>query len=716
MTMSRLAQVPSHTSLLVDMFLDMISHNTQGHRVPPGLNFKNKSGHFLFHDKVAPYLEGFTTRVCANVLTPHGGGAGSNNATESQNKITHKQMPVRKAPVAHVKDMMTHMHMVSIADTAFNDGMRRDIWHHDLMIAVARLRQWQPYPACPTCTFNLVDCSFLENVYIESLDPAQMCYAPSAAGGRLDRVLDFQKAMQSAQLRCIVMPTFKTMQTMINNYPEVFQTHKEMAAAERVMLIKDFLSSPTKKPKAGPSWLASFLGCHNVGSKLALEDMTLTEWYDLVHSFALMPPLTDQDTVARYLGRLEKGIPIRDKSSNREGNGCQVHWEKVPDTGIYYCLCPDHLLRGICLHVMLWLVSNNIISLPAKWSAETIAGPSIKGRDRHYVDGSALVRDPQPKVSRHALARMARTGLDPRSHEHTSLALISCLGTINIETDSVRKYTADQYKHGQKSKAKVQGTSTSKKLQPKRRLTTIDESQDESLSENGQTPTKRKRKQRKKQVRKTRTQTDSDEGVSHSESQPCSSMVLGKEAAAQVGQKLPKTSTKVGQKLPRKSGRKAGKQADVDESVFESQDETLSQNKRPNLVSQQGNEAQRHEDVSQPCSSKQDGKKDGKKGGTQSEQASGGTVGGASKVSRPKKQVKGHVHVAPRGQALSREPASAKYVKVLSMHTLSRQDKMSILRVMMQGEADQSLQVILEDRLCDKQCDLDGLCKFLQDY
>jgi hypothetical protein len=61
MTMSRLAQVPSHTSLLVDMFLDMISHNTQGHRIPPGLNFKNKSGHFLFHDKVAPYLEGFTS-------------------------------------------------------------------------------------------------------------------------------------------------------------------------------------------------------------------------------------------------------------------------------------------------------------------------------------------------------------------------------------------------------------------------------------------------------------------------------------------------------------------------------------------------------------------------------------------------------------------------------------------------------------------------------
>jgi hypothetical protein len=273
--MSPVAQVPSHTPLLIDKFLDMISDNKMGHRIPPGLHFKDKSGNFVFRDRVAPYLQGFTTRVCANVLTPHGGGAGSNNATESQNKMAHKQMPVRKPPVAHVVD--------------------------------------------------------------------QMCYAPSAAGGRQDRVLDFRTAMKSAPLQCIVMPTFKTMQTVIQNYPTVFQAHKEMTNAQREMLIKDFLCAPTQKPKVGPSWLASFLGCYNVGSALALEDMTFTKWYDLVHSFALMPPLTDKDSVARYLGRLEKGIPIRDKSSTRLGNGCQVHWDKVPDTGIYYCLCPDHL-------------------------------------------------------------------------------------------------------------------------------------------------------------------------------------------------------------------------------------------------------------------------------------------------------------------------------------------------------------------------------------
>jgi hypothetical protein len=138
-------------------------------------------------------------------------------------------------------------------------------------------------------------------------------------------------------------------------------------------------------------------------------------------------------------------------------------------------------------------------------------------------------------------------------------------------------------------------------------------------------------------------------------------------------------------------------------------------------------------------------KNDGKKIGTPSQQALGGAAGGARQVARPSKvcvcacvcvcvcvcvrllslvlmcylalhnQGKGYVHVAPRGQALSREPASAKYVTVLCMHTLSREDKMSILRVMMQGEADQALHAFLQDRLGHDQCDLDGLCKLLQE-
>ena len=65
--MSPVAQVPSHTPLLIDKFLDMISDNKMGHRIPTGLHFKDKSGDFLFHARVAQYLQGFTGRINANV-------------------------------------------------------------------------------------------------------------------------------------------------------------------------------------------------------------------------------------------------------------------------------------------------------------------------------------------------------------------------------------------------------------------------------------------------------------------------------------------------------------------------------------------------------------------------------------------------------------------------------------------------------------------------
>jgi hypothetical protein len=334
--------------------------------------------------------------------------------------------------------------------------------------------------------------------------------------------------------------------------------------------------------------------------------------------------------------------------------------------------------------------------------------------------------------------------------------LISCLGTIDTETDSVRKYVNQQYKYGlQLRKGKLPGSKKSKKREGKRSTTpslpSISES-DESISEQGEPLTNRKRKQNKGRI-------------------------AGKQAY--VNESLCESLSERGEtgthrKRKHNKGRRAGKRADEDESLSGSQDETLFQKKRPNLVSKEGQQAQRDEDLSQPCSSKKDGKNDGKKIGTPSQQALGGAAGGARQVARPSKndgkkigtpsqqalggaaggarqvarpskvcvcacvcvcvcvcvrllslvlmcylalhnQGKGYVHVAPRGQALSREPASAKYVTVLCMHTLSREDKMSILRVMMQGEADQALHAFLQDRLGHDQCDLDGLCKLLQE-
>jgi hypothetical protein len=112
---------------------------------------------------------------------------------------------------------------------------------------------------------------------------------------------------------------------------------------------------------------------------------------------------------------------------------------------------------------MLWLVSNTIISLPAKWSAAMIAGPSMKGRDSNFVNGTARVRD-DSQSSKHAAAKIARSVRDPRSHDHTAQALISCLGTIDTETDSVRKYVNQQYKYGlQLRKGQLLGSKKSKK-------------------------------------------------------------------------------------------------------------------------------------------------------------------------------------------------------------------------------------------------------------
>jgi hypothetical protein len=74
-----------------------------------------------------------------------------------------------------------------------------------------------------------------------------------------------------------------------------------------------------------------------------------------------------------------------------------------------------------------------------------------------------------------------------------------------------------------------------------------------------------------------------------------------------------------------------------------------------------------------------------------------------------------YVRVAPHGQPLSMRPASAKYIKVLGMHTVSRGDKVSFIRLMMQEETDQSLHAFLQDRLRDDQCDLAGLLNVLQE-
>jgi hypothetical protein len=51
-----MTQVPSHTARLIEKVLDMMGENKEGHYLPPGVHFKDKSGDFAFRDAVRAYL------------------------------------------------------------------------------------------------------------------------------------------------------------------------------------------------------------------------------------------------------------------------------------------------------------------------------------------------------------------------------------------------------------------------------------------------------------------------------------------------------------------------------------------------------------------------------------------------------------------------------------------------------------------------------------
>jgi hypothetical protein len=122
------------------------------------------------------------------------------------------------------------------------------------------------------------------------------------------------------------------------------------------------------------------------------------------------------------------------------------------------------------------------------------------------------------------------------------------------------------------------------------------------------------------------------------------------------------------------------------------------------MVRKEGTQADSDEGSVSSADCKSQGKKPRKKSGTTqgTSKARGGRTRGEA------------VKVKPHGLPLSREHASAKYVKVLGMHTVSRGDKVDIIRLLMQQESDTSLRALLEDFLADDKCDLAHLQSHLE--
>ena len=435
-------QVPSSTKMLALMFLDMVGENTRGFSLPDTDMFRNDADMLAFHDAIEDYVLGMTTRCCANVLTPEGGGAGNNNATECLNKLSHDEMPVRKHPTAHVTQMLSHLHQCSRNDQVFGDAFRRDTWHHDLWLAVKYLMTYIAFAANKACLpINIYRLALTKVLSIDSVSPADMVHNPHDGTPREFNIASMRKEPRT----CKMVPTYITLQHLVRHHPGLFDaTHGEKEGNGVETRIKNFLDAPCVHPALGPSWADQAAALFNEPAAEALATMNLSEWLSITNSFAVLVPLTDADDKVRYLKRFERGIPIEDLASTRSGNGCIVQWDLVPRTSIFYCLCPDHSLRGVCLHVVMMLVSEGLIKPPPKWSCDRVHGPSKLGRSSAFVKGTALLVPRQP--SKHAGAKV-RKALERPGGQNVN-ALVSCMGTIKLESDSVRKYTEGKHTGG----------------------------------------------------------------------------------------------------------------------------------------------------------------------------------------------------------------------------------------------------------------------------
>ena len=289
-----LAQVPSSTPVLVQMYLDMLGTNKNLHPLPSQDMFKDASGEYTFRDRVAAYLQGMSTRACANIFTPHGGGAGSNNATESQNKVSHKQMPVRANHQAHVPQLLTHMQTISRSDSAFTDTFRSDIWHHDHFVAAEHLMNFVAFPGNPhACSINVMDLAYVEFLYIDRLDPAKMVYVHRPDNTPASRVMDMGAVMTQEKLACLMVPSYRTLQTLCAQHASLFECRANHPdnASRTIANIKAFLHSPCTKPHAKPSWAEQSKQLFNCPPNILLEDMNLQEWYELTGTMAVLVPL-----------------------------------------------------------------------------------------------------------------------------------------------------------------------------------------------------------------------------------------------------------------------------------------------------------------------------------------------------------------------------------------------------------------------------------------
>jgi len=174
--------------------------------------------------------------------------------------------------------------------------------------------------------------------------------------------------------------------------------------------------------------------------KEMLEDVSWEYWEQLHTSFTVLLPLLGEERIKAYLDRLERGVRAKGHFEASEF-GAKVHWDKVPwESGLKYCLCGDHRLRGMCVHVIAWMWIHGFIEPPDLWAPTRMHEKNdSRGRERDhlYVHGSARKRE-MSTSAQHSVQKAqkhARAG----TGGHMPQAVLFSQGCLKGWCDSVRK-------------------------------------------------------------------------------------------------------------------------------------------------------------------------------------------------------------------------------------------------------------------------------------
>jgi hypothetical protein len=405
-------KVPSATPALIDMLLDVMSENTRGYPLSDPNMFKDGNGDFTFAARMRPYLSHYTTRVCANLCNSLGGGPGTNNAVERMNREIHHQFPARRGPQAHLHDLLSGSHSLSLSDDAFNNEPRRDMYHAELWRAVLQSRHLCPYVHFPEVTINLMKCTLATRLYIEELDESKAMVEPGERAS-----WNLQTDLKRTNTNALLLPTLQTISDVVQGTDTSVHGGKLVNAVCTEEKVMTFVDSRCTLPHDEDSWKQQFETLINEGSG-ALHTMNLWEWWELTNTFAMLTPMSLADTTT-FLRMLETGIPSAGATTEPHlSNGCTVHWDKVGDNTAMRCWCEDFQLRSICFHAAQYVVHQDFVSPPAKWGG--VGGASCgqrAGRPTHFRPNS--VRAPR-------CMRLSRLSLCACVHAHVGVRACCC--------------------------------------------------------------------------------------------------------------------------------------------------------------------------------------------------------------------------------------------------------------------------------------------------